>query len=141
MQDEKIQIPHLRVEQGVVSRISTSNTWKIVWRIENLGAKPLRILSGRLPHSQFRSEQQGFPRDQELSPGERTHVEFPVDCSEVPGSTIENAFLILRVLSSEIEWRVLARLRVRLDDRGCPRCRTEVITAHQIGFSLSEKAV
>lgn len=139
VQDEKSQGPRLRVEQGSVSRCSTAHRWKIVWSVENLGPNPLRILAGRLPHSQFRSEEHYFPRFQELPTRARTQVEFLVDLSGAPGSIIENAFLILRVLWSEKECRVLVRLRVHLDKRGHPRCVTEVITTHQIGFSTWEK--
>lgn len=135
MQDEKIQSPHLRVEQASANRSSIADGWKIVWSIENSGEQPLHILGGRLPHSQFRCEEQELPRALELPPKGRAEVEFPVTCKLAPGSTIENAFLILRILWSEKPWRVLARLRVHLDGHGRPRCATEVITAHQIGFS------
>lgn len=135
MQDEKIQGPHLRVEQASANRSSIAGGWKIVWSVENSGEQPLHILGGRLPHGQFRSEERDFPRILDLLPNQRAEVEFPVACKAAPGSTIENAFLILRILWSQKPWRVLARLRVHLDEQGRPRCVTEVITAHQIGFS------
>jgi hypothetical protein len=50
---------------------------------------------------------------------------------------VENAFLILRVLWREQLWRILARLRVVLDQHGVPESSTEVITTQPVGFSSS----
>ena len=71
----------------------------------------------------------------QLSLGERTRLECVVACSELPGTVVENAFLILRVLWLEEPWRVFARLRVVFDEQGGPQTTTEVVTVQRVGFS------
>lgn len=135
MQGEKHQGPKLRVEQASAGRGPIRGRRHVVWRVENLDEQPLRILGGRLPHSQFRCEEQEFPRALELPPGGLAEVEFSVACDGAPGSVVENAFLILRVLWSEKPWRVFIRLRVLFGAEGRPESATEAITKHEIGFS------
>lgn len=135
MQGEKHQGPKLRVEQASVGRGPTRGWWRVAWRVENLDEQPLRILGGRLPHSQFRCEEQEFPRALELPPKGLAEVDFSVACDGAPGSVVENAFLILRVLWSEKPWRVLIRLHVSFGAEGRPESATEAITKHEIGFS------
>ncbi|MBI2998519.1 MAG: hypothetical protein HYY46_08725 [Deltaproteobacteria bacterium] len=136
MQGEKHLGPKLRVEQASADRSPTGGRWDVVWRVENLDEKPLRILGGRLPHSQFRCEEREFPRALELPPKGGAEVKFSVACDEAPGSTVENAFLILRVQWSEEPWRVFVRLRVLFDEQGRPESTTEAVTKHEIGFSV-----
>ena len=125
----------MRVEQATRSRGLGPGQRIIAWNIQNLGREPLQILSGRLPHSQFRSEERKLSPIPKLLPNESVRLEFSVACSEPPGTIVENAFLILRVLWLEEHWRVLARLRVNFDEEGGPQSITEVITTHRIGFS------
>lgn len=70
-----------------------------------------------------------------LMPGQSVQLEFSVACGEPPGTVIENAFLILRVLWLEEAWWVFARLRVVIDSEGGPRAETETVTSHPVGFS------
>ena len=70
-----------------------------------------------------------------LLPNQSAQLVFSVACSELPGTIVENAFLILRVLWLEEQWRAFARLRVTFDELGGPQSITEVITTHKIGFS------
>ena len=65
-----------------------------------------------------------------LSERESAQLELPVECDEPPGAVVENAFLILRVLSLGEPWRVFARLHVAFDDEGGPQATIEVVTAH-----------
>ncbi|MGH2492568.1 MAG: hypothetical protein ACRDF9_13805 [Candidatus Limnocylindria bacterium] len=51
------------------------------------------------------------------------------------GSEIENAFVILLVERGDERWRVLARLRVRLDHAARPQPRIEAVTLQRVGFS------
>lgn len=129
--------PRVRVEQSARSRGLGPGRWIIAWNIQNLDREPLQILAGRLPHSQFRSEERELSLIPKLLPKERAQLELSVACSEPPGTIVENAFLILRVLWLEEHWRVLARLRVNFDEEGGPQSITEVITTHRIGFSES----
>ncbi|MBI3057806.1 MAG: hypothetical protein HYY81_00615 [Deltaproteobacteria bacterium] len=101
----------MHVEQASRNRGAEPNCWLVAWRVRNLGQRPLQILSGRLPHSRFRA------------------------CSELPGTIVENAFIILRVLWLEEQWWAFVRLRVTFDELSGPLSITEVITTHKIGFS------
>ena len=51
------------------------------------------------------------------------------------GGEIENAFVILLIEQGADRWRVLARLRVSLDQDARPRPRVEAITTQRVGFS------
>ena len=72
----------------------------------------------------------------EISSGESASLELPVTCRESPGSVVENAFLILRVLWSGQSWRILARFRVLFDEQGAPQTIMEVVTTQLVGFSV-----
>lgn len=76
-----------------------------------------------------------------LLPGESAQLEFAVACSGRPGTVVENAFLILRVLWREEPWRIFARLRVVFDEQGGPQTTTEVVTVQRVGFSELRKSV
>jgi hypothetical protein len=113
----------------------------VAWQIQNLGQQPLRLLAARLPHGRFRSEERELIPTPELLPGERAQLEFPVACSELPGTVVENAFLILRVLWLEEPWRIFTRLRVVFAAQGEPRTTTELVTVQRVGFSELLKSV
>ena len=51
------------------------------------------------------------------------------------GDEIENAFVIVLIQRGDEQWRVLARLRVPLDEGARPRPRVETITVQRVGFS------
>jgi hypothetical protein len=88
-----------------------------------------------LPHSLFRGEEREVVGKPRLMPGESVQIEFSVACGEPPGSVIENAFLILRLLWMGDAWWLFARLRVVIDSEGRPEAETETVTAHPVGFS------
>jgi hypothetical protein len=127
--------PQVDVEQIGQHAELASGRWRVAWQIQNLGQQPLQLLAARLPHGRFRSEERELTPTPELLPGERAQLEFPVACSELPGTVVENAFLILRVLWLEEPWRIFARLRVVFDAQGEPRTTTEVVTVQRVGFS------
>ena len=133
--------PRVLVEQASRRAGSASDQWLVTWQVQNLGQQPLQLLAARLPHSRFRSaERELVPRPQVL-PGEHARLEFSVACSGLPGTVVENAFLILRVLWMEKPWRVFARLRVVFDEQSGPQTTTEVVTMQQVGFSELLKSV
>jgi hypothetical protein len=109
--------------------------WRVSWRLTNAGPRPLRILSAWLPHSRFRGPEQAFDPPLALAPGTSLTLELAVACREPPGTVVENAFLILRVLWGAEPWRVLARLRVVCDSQGGPVMYGERITTQPAGFA------
>jgi len=133
--------PQVLVEQASRRAGTAPGWWLVAWHIQNLGQQPLQLLATRLPHSRFRSEERELVPVPQLLPSERTRFEFPVACSGRPGTVVENAFLILRVLWLEEPWRVFARLRVVFDEQGGPQTTTEVVTVQRVGFSEALKSV
>ena len=70
-----------------------------------------------------------------LSPGKEASLELTVSCREPPGTVVENAFLILRLLRRGRPWRLFARHRVIFDEAGAPEPVCEVVTSQPIGFA------
>jgi hypothetical protein len=62
-------------------------------------------------------------------------LELPVACHELPGSVVENAYVILRVLWLGQPWRVFVRLRITVDNASIPQHLCESITVHPVGFA------
>ena len=62
--------------------------WRVAWRIPNLGGQPLQLLTVRLPHNRFRSEEREFIPALELFPAEDARLESSVACSELPGPVV-----------------------------------------------------
>jgi len=127
--------PHVGLEQVSCVSCSAPNLWRIAWEVQNLGEKRLEVLSGRLPHGKFRSEEQEFNPGLEVPPNHSAELEFTVKCGEKPGTEVENAFLILRVIWLDEPWWIFIRLRVIFNQRGEPETVTELVTAKRVGFS------
>ncbi len=127
--------PHVRVEQASRTVGPAVDRWLVAWEIQNLGRQPLSLLTARLPHSRFRSEERKLTPTPKLEPGESTRLEVSVTCKEPPETVVENAFLILRVLWLEEPWRVFTRFQVAFDEHGGPRATTELVTTQPVGFS------
>ena len=123
------------VDQLSRVRSASPDRWLVAWQIKNLGQKTLKILSARLPHSRFRCDERKFDTAVAVGPEESARLELPVKCEERPGTVVENAFLILRVLWSDEPWRVLARLRVSVNQKSEPETTTELVTTQRVGFS------
>lgn len=128
-------VPQVNIEQVAQHPELAPSRWRVAWRIQNLGEQPLQLLTVRLPHSRFRSEERELAPALELFPEEDARLECSVACSELPGTVVENAFLIVRVLWREEPWRVFVRMRVVFDDQGGPQTVTEVVTVQRVGFS------
>ncbi len=128
--------PQVLVEQISRSIGPAPDQWLVAWRIQNLGEEPLQILAARLPHGQFRRVEQELAPVLKLLPKESARFELEVTCSEPPGTIVENAFLILRLLWLREPWWVFARLRVVFDEQGGPQTMTELITTQRVGFSV-----
>jgi hypothetical protein len=127
--------PKVHIEQDGPAHAQRPDRWVISWNIQNLGAAPLRVLAARLPHGKFRSEEKLFEPPLDIPANENGRIEIKACCGEAPGAEVENAFVILRVNYVAAPWLILARLRIRIDDRGKPASTTELITVQPVGFS------
>jgi len=106
--------------------------WRTTWRIVNAEPDAVRVVGAIAPHSQFRGE---ATLDREIRPKGSTQLSLVVQTSGATGSEVENAFVIVLVQRGDERWRVLARLRVPLDDAGMPKPRIETVTLQRVGFS------
>ncbi len=95
----------------------------------------MALRAAHLPHGKFRSEPWIFEEDVIAREAEDVEVTFRVVCHEAPGSVVENAFLIFRVNWRECAWRIFVRFQVTVNEASEPQARTELITAHKVGFS------
>lgn len=127
--------PVIAIEQSSTTWRSGKQLWKIGWRIANKGAAPLQLLSVRLPHGQFKSEEQSFAPALLLDAGAEIEFHTVVRCHEPAGLVTENAFVIFNAISSEKAWRIFVRLRVEINAVGEPRTAVELITTQKVGFS------
>ena len=98
------------------------------------------MLAAWLPHGRFRGPRRRFEPPLALGPAGHADLELVVSCAERPGTTVENAFLILGVRWRGAAWRIFARLAVEFDDQAAPRPRTELITRQSVGFSEASSA-
>jgi hypothetical protein len=129
--DRASSAPLLRIEPlGVAKR--EGEAWRTTWRIVNAETESVRIVGAMAPHSQFRGE---TSLDREIRGKASTQVPLVVRVEGPPGSEIENAFVIVLVQRGDERWRVLARLRVALEEAGRPRPRVEALSVHRVGFS------
>ena len=135
MQQHKTQSPRLSIETAHCRAGAAQGQCRAAWHIHNLGEDTVGLLSTWLPHDKFAHAPQGIDPPVQLAPGERTVLELSVACHEQPGSVVENAYVILRVLWREEPWRVFVRLRVTVDDAGIPQPLCESVTLHPVGFS------
>ena len=106
--------------------------WRTTWRVANAETEPVRIVAVVAPHSQFRGE---TTLDREVRGKASTQFSLVVRILGAAGGEIENAFVILLVEHGEDRWRILARLRVALEEGARPRPRVETVTAQRVGFS------
>jgi hypothetical protein len=127
--------PKIELEQTAVERQSIGGLWIVKWRISNMAAHPLRIVSVRLPHGQFKAEEEHFEPALVLSSGQEARFETRVRCDEPPGLVTENAFLIFHAFWFGEPWRIFVRVRVTVNADGKPETATELITTQQVGFS------
>jgi hypothetical protein len=106
--------------------------WRTTWRVANPEPDSVRIVAVVAPHSQFRGE---TSLDREVRGKASTQFSLVVRTLGATGHEIENAFVILLVQQGEDRWRILARLRVALEEGARPRPRVETVTVQRVGFS------
>jgi hypothetical protein len=126
-----VNAPRLGIEPlGVAKR--DADGWRTTWRVANAEPDAVRIVGAVAPHSQFRGE---VSVDREVRGNGSTQLSIVVRTDGAAGSEIDNAFVILVVQHGADRWRILARLRVPLDQEARPRPRVEAITMQRVGFS------
>jgi hypothetical protein len=134
-QQQNEQRPRLLIEAAHCHAGTAQGQWLAAWRLHNLERDPVGLLSTWLPHDKFANPHQGIDPPVQLAPGGSTMLELPVACHELPGSVVENAYIILRILWRGQPWRVFVRLRVTVDDASIPQHICESVTVHPVGFS------
>ena len=123
--------PRLSIEPlGIAKR--DGEGWRTTWRVANPEPDSVRIVAVVAPHSQFRGE---TSLDREIRGKAATQFSLVVRTMGAAGGEIENAFVILLVEQGEDRWRILARLRVPLEEGARPRPRVETVTVQRVGFS------
>jgi hypothetical protein len=121
--------PDLRLEAREASRVNGS--WRVRWRLTNSGAEHVRLVAVRAPHSRFRAD----PIDLNVVVIDGATVEQALRVEAAPGEEIENAFVIFVAVIGPETWRVLFRVRVRVDAEGTPTPEVEAVSTHRVGFS------
>lgn len=121
--------PALRLETRDVAR--ANGGWRIRWRVTNEEAEHVRLVAMRAPHGRFHSD----AVDLNTVVAESATVEHVVRIEAAPGEEVENAFVIFVVVRGKDTWRVLFRLRVRMDAAGTPTPVVEATSTHRVGFS------
>lgn len=121
--------PDLKLESREAVRVNSS--WRIRWRVTNAGADHARLVAVRAPHSRFHSD----PVDLNVVVTDGATVDQTVRIAAAPGEEIENAFIIFVVIKDRETWRVLFRVRVRVDADGVPAPFVEAVTTHRVGFA------
>lgn len=135
MESDATKAPEIELEQLSVERNGVMERWRIGWRIQNRGAHSLCVESVRLPHSQFKAEEQRFEPALVLSSGKEARFHSAVRCDEPAGIVTENAFLIFHVGWLGEPWRIFVRVRVVVQSKREPKAEVELITAQRVGFS------
>ena len=134
-QSELESEPQIAVKQVIAERDGIKDCWNIDWLVRNLGSDPMRVLSVRLPHGQFKSEERRFEPPMDLDGGEEVLFRTFVRCDAPTGLVTENAFVIFHVTWRGEPCRIFVRLRVVVNSAGKLETATESITTQKVGFS------
>ncbi len=121
--------PVLRLEARDAMRVNGS--WRVRWRVTNAENEHVRLVAVRAPHSRFRAD----PEDLNVVVTDNATVDETLRVEAAPGEEIENAFVIFVVVKGKETWRVLFRIRVRMDAEGIPSPVVEAMSTHRVGFA------
>src|SRR5574341_72646 len=127
--------PEIVLRQRAAQCNGVTEYWSIGWEVENRGKSPLKMAAVRLPHGQFKSDEQRFEPPIDLKSGASAQFTTQVRCDEPPGLVTENAFVIFHVSWLDQPWRIFVRVRVTINSQGEPESATEWITTQKVGFS------
>ena len=125
--------PNLAVESLSCRPSAQPGSWVCGWRVTNLGETGAEIRAVWLPHDQFLSENREYQPPLLVESQGSVDLEIPVDCREPAGSTIDNAFVILRLEYYQRDWRIFARQEVKLDEKGVPQAMCRSVTWQPAG--------
>ena len=103
------------------------DAWRVRWRVTS--DPPIRLTHVAAPHGKFRAA------DADIELATPTELALDVVAKEPPRTDIENTFLILTAEADGRSWRILARMRVRIDDDGVRRPVLERIDVQEVGPS------
>jgi hypothetical protein len=126
-----VNAPRLRIEPLGAAK-PDGERWRTTWRVTNLDPDAVHVVGAIAPHSQFRGE---ATLDREIRGKGNTQLSLVVQIVGTAGGEIENAFVILLIQRGDDHWRVLARLRVALEEDARPHPRIEAVTVQRVGFS------
>lgn len=121
--------PALRLEARDAVRVNGS--WRVRWRVANDGPEHARLVAIRAPHSRFRSE----PADLNIVVIESATVDQTLRVAAAPGEEVADASVVLVAVSDHETWRVLFRVRVRIQPDGTPAPVVEGIDVERVGFT------
>lgn len=127
--------PEVRLRQIATDRDGAAGRWLVRWQIDNLGTDALSIDSVRVPHGQFKADEQPFTPPLFLAAGGSAEFGSSVRCDEPVGLVTENAFVILHCRWRGEGWRIFVRICVTVTAGGIPETSVESITTQQVGFS------
>ena len=111
--------------------IRVNGSWRVRWRVTNVGTDHVRLVAVRAPHSRFRSDS----IDLNVVVIESAGIDQTLRVEAAPGEEIENAFVIFVVVKDKETWRVLFRIRVRVNAEGIPAPIVEAMSTHRVGFA------
>jgi hypothetical protein len=117
--------PRVTIDGVDVAR--TDAGWRVRWRIAS--DPPVRLTHVAAPHARFRAA------DRDLDVETPAELALDVVTDATAANEVENAFVIVTAASGDRDWRILARLRVRVGADGVPRPTTERIDVQEVGFS------
>ena len=123
-------MPQVAIEPLAVTRAGAGK-WKVRWRVTNEG-EPLHLTAIAAPHGKFRSPDHAI--DVALAARGTFEPQLEIASAEPAGTEIENTFLILTAEAGGKTWRILARMRVKVDRDGVPHAATERIDVQEVGF-------
>ena len=121
--------PVLKLEPRDATRVNGS--WRVRWRITNVGSEHVRLVAVRAPHSRFRSD----PMDLNVVVADSATIDQTLRIEAAPGEEVENAFVIFVAVKEKETWRVLFRVRIHMGDDGTPEPLVEAMSTHRVGFS------
>lgn len=127
--------PEVWLRQLSAERDGAAGWWRVRWQIGNRGAESLTIDAVRVPHGQFKADEQSLVPPSVLPAGGSAEFGSRVHCDEPAGLVTENAFVILHCRWRGKPWRIFIRIRVTVMADGMPETAVELITTQQVGFS------
>ncbi len=127
--------PEVSLRQLSATRDGAMGLWQIRWQVNNQGGDRLEIFSVRVPHGQFKADEQSFMPQLAVPAGGTVEFQSQVCCHEPAGLVTENAFVIFHCQWRGAAWRIFIRIRVTVIAGGAPETATELITTQKVGFS------